>query len=115
MRRLVETEIAAVINRRQTLIGALRIMDAVVAAAARHQGRYHHLRAYGERLAHEVFGELGSAFDDDAAQFVTERERPGQRLRPMALEDMQVGAADAAGADLDQGSLFADLRPRHGA
>ena len=31
MRRLVEAEIAAVIDRRQALVGALRIMDAVIA------------------------------------------------------------------------------------
>src|SRR5262249_55733747 len=96
-------------------VGALRIVDAVVAAAARHQGRDHHLRADLERLAHEVFGKLRAAFDDDAAEFVAERERPGQRLRPVAFEDMQVGSANAAGADLDQRGLLADLRPWHSA
>ena len=33
----------------------------------------------------------------------------------MTFEDMQIGAADAAGADLDQRALLADFRPRHAA
>ena len=61
MRRLVEAEIAPVVNRRQALVGVLRIVDAVVAGAARHQRRDHHLRADLQRLAHEVFGELRAA------------------------------------------------------
>src|SRR6185437_5807266 len=113
--RLVEAEIAAVIDRRQALVRALRIVNAVVAMAARHQRRDHHLRAHLERLAHEVFVELAAAFDNDAAELVPESERPWQRLRPMSLEDVKIRAADAAGADLDQRGLPADLRPRHGA
>ena len=115
MRRLVEAEIAAVIDRRQALVGGLRIMDAVVAVAAGHQRRDHHLRADLQRLAHEVLGEFVAAFDDDSAELVAERERPGQRLRPVTFQDMQISAADAAGADLDQRSFPADLRPWHGA
>src|SRR5689334_2770416 len=46
---------------------------------------------------------------------MAERERPWQRLRPMAFEDVQIGAAYAARADLDQRRLLADLGPRHGA
>src|SRR5262249_39823161 len=45
MRRLVEAEIAAVIDRRQALVRALRIVDAVVAMATGHQRRDHHFRA----------------------------------------------------------------------
>src|SRR5689334_11865718 len=105
MRRLVEAEIAAVVDRRQALVGALRIMDAVIAVAAGHQRRDHHLRADLERLRHEVLIELGSAFDDDAAELMAERERPWQRLRPVTLEDVEIGAADTAGADLDQRRL----------
>jgi hypothetical protein len=48
-----------------------------------------------------------------ATELVAERERPRQRLWPVTFQDMQVGAADAARADLDQRGLFADLRPRH--
>src|SRR6185312_9894352 len=66
-------------------------------------------------LAHEVFIEIGPAFDDDAAELMAERERPGQRLWPMPFQDMQIRAADAAGADLDKRGFPADLRPRHGA
>src|ERR1700744_6119857 len=113
MRRLVEAEIAAVIDRRQALIGALRIMDAVIALAARHQRRDHHLRSHRKRLAPEVLVEFRAAFDDDAAEFVAERERPWQQLRPMAFEDMQIGAAHTAGADLDQRSLGRNFRPWH--
>src|SRR5262245_28609877 len=109
MRRLVEAEIAAVIDRRQALVGALRIVDAVKAVTAGHQGRDHHLRSDLERLRHEVFGELAAAFDDDAAELMAQRERPRQGFRPMAFEDVQIRAAYAAGADLDQRGLLADL------
>ena len=51
----------------------------------------------------------GPISTDDAGHLVAEGEGPGQRLRPMALQDVQVGAADAAGADLDQGGLPADI------
>jgi hypothetical protein len=76
VRRLVEAEIAPVINRGQALVGALGIMDAVVALPAGHQRRDHHLRADAEFPAHEIFGELRSLFDDDAAELVAEGERP---------------------------------------
>ena len=115
MRRLVEAEIAAVIDRRQALVRALGIMDAVIALTARHQRRDHHLRSDRQRLAHEIFGELRAALDDDAAKFVAQRKRPRQWLWPVALQNVQISAADAARADLDQRRLPADLRPRHGA
>src|ERR1700748_2607288 len=101
MRRLVEAEIAAVIDRRQALVGALRIMDAVIALAAWHQRRDHHLRSHAKRLAHEIFFEFRAAFDNDATEFMPERERPRQRLRPMALKDVQLGAAYTASATPD--------------
>src|SRR3712207_491073 len=113
MRRLVEAEIAPVVDRREALVGALRIVDAVVAGAAGHQRRDHDARADLERLAHEVLGQLAPLLDDDAADLVPEREGPRQGLRPMALQDVQVGAADAAGADLDQGRLARHVRARH--
>ena len=113
VRRLVEAEIAPVIDRRQALVGALGIVDAVVAAAAWHQRRDHHPRADLERLAHEVLGQQVALLDDHAADLVAERERPGQRLRPVALEDVQVRAAHAAGADLDQGGVARHRRARH--
>src|SRR5258708_15099170 len=113
MRRLVEAEIAAVIHRRQALVGAFRIMNAVIAMAAWHQGWDHHLRSHAEFLAHEVFAEFGADLDQHAADLVPQREWPGQRLRPVALEDMQIGAAHAAGADFYQCRLLRDLGPRH--
>src|SRR5205085_4136455 len=115
MRCLVEAEVAAVIDRRQALVGALRIMDAVIAAAARHQWRDHHFRSHCKWLAHEIFGELGADLDQHAADLVTERERPRQWLRPMSFQNMQIGAANPAGADLDQRRFAWNLRPRHGA
>src|SRR5215831_11406896 len=102
MRRLVEAEIAPVVDRGQALVGLLRVMHAVIAVSARHQRRDHHLRADANRLAHEVVGEVAAGFDDDAAELVPERERPRERLRPVAFEDMQVGAAHPAGADLNE-------------
>src|SRR5213592_1382523 len=70
MRRLVEAEIAAVIDRRQALVGAFRIMNAVIAAAARHQRRDHHLRSHAEWFAHEVFLEFRADLDQHTADFV---------------------------------------------
>src|ERR1700758_1639697 len=90
-------------------------MDAVKAVTAGHQRRDHHLRADLKRLAHEILVELTAAFGDDAAELMAECERPGQRSWPVAFEDMQVGAADAAGADLYQRSLAGDLGPGNGA
>src|SRR5262249_47018746 len=111
MRRLVEAEIATVIDRREAFIRTLRIMDAVVAAAARHQRRDHDSRSDPQRLAHEVFFKLATGFDDDAAEFVPERERPGQLFWPMSFKDVEVGAADAAGADLDERRFAWDIGP----
>src|SRR5205814_10644507 len=87
MRRLVEAEIAAVIDRRQAFISALRVVNAIIAMAAWHQRRDHHLGSHLERLAHEVFIEFRSDLDQHAADLVTKRERPWQRLRPVAFED----------------------------
>ena len=115
MRRLVEAEIAAVIHRRQALVGALGIMDAVIAMPARHQRRDHHLRSDGERLAHEILGKFRADLDQHAADLMPERERPRQLLRPVAFEDMQIGAAHAAGADFDERGFLGDFRPGHGA
>ena len=115
MRRLVEAEIAAVIDRRQALVGALRIMDAVIALAARHQRRDHHLRSHLSGLLMKSSVNSRADLDQHAADFMAERERPGQRLRPMTLQDMQIGAADAAGADLDQRRLVRNFRPWNGA
>ena len=113
MRRLVEAEIAAVIDRRQAFIRGLGIMQAPVAMAAGHQWRQHQFRADADRLAHEVGLQLVADLDHDARQFVSEGERPRQRLRPMAFQDMLVGAADAAGPYLDQRRFRRDARPGH--
>jgi hypothetical protein len=59
--------------------------------------------------------ELGADLDQHAAELVAERERPRQRLGPMTFEDMQVGAAHAAGADFDQRGVLRNFRPRHSA
>src|SRR5262245_7272749 len=114
MRRLVEAEIAPVVDGSQALVGALRVMDAVIAPSARHQRRDHYFRADFQRLAHEVFGELRSRFDDDPAELVTEREGPRQWLRPVAFQNMQVGAAHAASANLNKRGILGNLRPWHG-
>jgi len=46
-----------------------------------------------------------------AAELMAERERPRQWLGPMALEDVLIGAAHAAGADLDQRGFARHVRP----
>src|SRR5262249_35258448 len=102
MRRLVEAEIAPVVDRGEALVGVFRIVDAVIAAAAWHQRRDHHLRSDLERLAHEVLTQLGPYLHENAANLVPKRERPGELLRPVTFKDVQVGAANAAGADLDE-------------
>jgi hypothetical protein len=113
MRRLVEAEIAAVIHRRQAFVGALRIMDAVIASPARHQRRDHHLRSHVKRLAHEIFRKFRADLDQNAANFMTERERPRQWFRPVTFKDVQIGAADAAGTDFYQCGLLRNFRPWH--
>ena len=113
MRRPLEAEIAPVVDRRQALVRGLGIVGAPVAGAARHQRRQHHLGADGERLAGPVVGQLRADLDDHPGELVAERERPGQGLGPVALQDVQIGAAHAAGADLDQRGLGRHARPRH--
>src|SRR5258707_13168729 len=113
MRRLVEAEIAAVIVRRQALVGALWIMNAIITTPARHQRRDHHLRSHAEWLGHEGFFEFRADLDQHAADFMAERERPGQLLRPVALQDMQISAANPAGADFYQRRLLRNFRPWH--
>src|SRR5580704_1198156 len=110
MRRLFEAEIAPVIDGREAFVGVLRIVDAVIAPSAWHQRGDHDLRADLERLAHEILGEAVALLHHDAADLVTEREWPRQWLRPMALQDVLIGPADAAGADLDQRRVGRHLR-----
>jgi hypothetical protein len=78
MRRLIEAEVATVIHRRQALIGAFGIVNAVIALTARHQRWNHHLRSHAKRLAHEIFLEFRTDLDQHAADFMAERERPWQ-------------------------------------
>src|SRR5690349_18382954 len=115
MWRLIEAEIPAVINGSQTLVGAFRIMDAVVATSARHERRNHYPGSDLERLAHEVFVELGAQLDEDATNLVSERERPGKLFWPVTFEDMQIGATNSAGSDFDERRLLGNSRPRNGA
>jgi hypothetical protein len=114
MRRLVEAEIAPVIDGSETLVSALRVVNAVVATPARHERRYHHFGTNSEWLAHEVFGEVLALFYDHATDLMAEGEGPGQRLRPMTFEDVLIGAADPTGADLDECGVCGHLGPRHG-
>ena len=113
VRRPLEAQVAAVVDRRQALVGGLRVVDAVVAAPARHQRRQHHLGAHRQRPAHVILGQVGADGAHHAGQLVTERERPRQRLRPVAGQDVQVGAAHPAGGDADQRRLARDLGHRH--
>src|SRR5690242_15538605 len=115
MWRLIESEIPAVINGGQTLVGAFRIMDTVIATPTRHERRNHYLRSHRERLAHKVFFELSAHFDEDATNFMAECERPRKLFGPVTFEDMQVGAAYSAGTDFDERRLLGNSRPRNGA
>src|SRR5581483_9702480 len=115
MRRLVEAEIAAVINRGEAFVGRLGIVDAVIAMATWHQRRDHDFRAHFQRLFHEIFVEIGADLDQLPAKLVTEREWPWQRFWPMPFENVQVRATDPAGANLDQRRLVSDFRTGHAA
>src|ERR1700737_2002927 len=111
MRRLVEPKVATVIDGGETLVGALGIMHAVITLPAGHQWRDHDLGADCQRLAHEIFRKVRSRFDNDAAQLMTERKGPRQRLRPVTFEDVKVGPAHAAGADRNESGFFSNARP----
>src|SRR5262249_50359682 len=79
-----------------------------------HQRRDHYFRADLQRLAPEVFGEFRSRFDDDPAELVAEREGARQWLRPVTLQNIQVGAAHAPNTNLDKRGNLWDLRRWHG-
>ena len=115
MGRLLERDVAAVVSGLQALVGVGGIVPTVVALAARHQWRQGDFRADGQSLSRVIELESGFFLDDDAGQLVTQRQRPGQRLRPVALQNVQVRAADATGADLDEGRLVGDRGTRHAA
>jgi hypothetical protein len=78
MGRLVEAETTPVVHWGQALVGVLREVDAVIASPARHQWGDHYLGSHVEGLAHEVLGQILSLLDNDAAEFVSQRERPRQ-------------------------------------
>lgn len=101
VRRLLEAEIAPVVDRRQTFVGVLWVVQAVVATTAGHQRRDHHLRSDVDRLAHEVLGQILALLDDNAADLMTKRERPRQWLWPVTLQNVLVSSANAARADFD--------------
>src|ERR1700682_2412198 len=86
---------------------------AIIAFAAGHERRDHDLGADADWIVHPVGLEVRSDLDHHAGHLVAERERPWQRFRPMSFEDMQVGAANAAGADLNESSLSRHFRPWH--
>src|SRR5262245_49658219 len=112
MWRLVETQIAAVVDRGQAFVGILGIVGAVVTMAAWHQRRDHYFRTHRQRFVHEVFGELSACLNENPANFMPERERPRKLLRPVAFKDMQISAANSAGADFDESCLLGNIWPR---
>src|SRR5262249_48390859 len=113
MRRLVEAEVASVINWSKAFVGVLGIMDTVIAMPAGHQRRDHHFRSDAQRLAHEILRKVFSRFDDDASELMAKGEGPRQRLRPMTFKNMEIGTAYPAGANLNERGLFGNLRPCH--
>src|SRR3954470_19918695 len=90
-------------------------MNAVIAVAARHQRRDHHLRSHLKRLAHEVFREFTANLDQHTADLVTERKWPWQWFRPVAFQNVQVCAANAAGSDLDERCFARNFGPGYSA
>ena len=53
-------------------------------------------------MAGIILPQLVAFIGEHAGDLVAEREGPGQRFGPVALEDVQIGAADTAGLDLDE-------------
>src|SRR5262249_57536738 len=92
MRRLIEAEIASVINRSKAFVGVLGIMDTVIALPAGHQRRDHHFRPDAQRLAHEILRKVFSRFDDDASELMAKGEGPRQRLRLMTFWKIDIAA-----------------------
>ena len=113
MWRLLEAEIAAVVDRGEALVRGLGVVSTPVAGAAWHERRQHYLGADGERLAGPIVGQFRADLDDYPSELVAQCERPGQGLGPVALQDVQIGAAHAARADLDQRRFPGDPWPRH--
>src|SRR5215475_1277456 len=112
MWRLVETQIAAVVDRGQAFVGILGIVGAVVTMAAWHQRWDHHFRTHRQRFVHEVFGELSAGLNENPANFMPERERPRKFLWPVAFKNMQISAANSAGDNFDESCLLGNIRPR---
>jgi hypothetical protein len=81
--------------------------------AAWHERWDHDLRSHLQWFIHEVFGELATYLNEDPTNFMPERERPRKCLRPVTFKDMQISAANSAGADFNESCLLGNIRPRN--
>src|SRR5262245_53594566 len=112
MRRFVEAQIAAVIDRGQALVGIFGIVGAVITMAAWHQRRNHNLRSHLQWLIHKVFGEFRSCLNENPTNFMPEGEGPRKLFRPVTFKDMQIGAANPASPDFDESCILGNFWPR---
>ena len=90
-RAVVELALEAVVGE-ERLAEVLASADAVAAVAARHD------EGADDAVAHVDVGHAGADGVDDAGDLVAEHAGGGER--DLALEDVEVGVADAAGCDL---------------
>ena len=67
VRRFFKSQVAAVVGRIEALVGVCRVVHAVVALAARHQRRQHHLAAHTQRPPHEIRVQGRTFFHDHTA------------------------------------------------
>src|SRR5690606_24412248 len=113
MRRLLEAEIAAVVDGRQALVRLFGVVLAPVAESTWHQRRKHQLRSNADGLAHEICLQLGADLDNNAGELMAEGERPRQWFRPVALQNVLIRATNAARCNLNERPFGRDLGPRH--
>src|SRR5690606_24716203 len=113
MRRLLEAEIAAVVDGRQALVRVLGVVLAPVAESTWHQRWKHQLRSNADGLAHEICLQLGANLDDNTGELMAEGERPRQWFRPVTLKNVLIRATNAARCDLDERPFWRDLGHAH--
>ena len=79
----------------------LWVVSAIVTFPAGHQRWQHDLAPNSQWVAHKVYFQGGSLFNNNTSQFMTQRKGPGEGFGPMPLEDMQIGPAHTTGTDFD--------------
>src|SRR5690606_10522811 len=98
---------------RQALVRVLGVVLAPVAESTWHQRWKHQLRSNADGLAHKIGLQLGADLDNNAGELMAKGERPRQWFRPVALQNVLIGATNAARCNLNERPFGRDLGPRH--